>query len=56
MREIVNIRQLERFAGEITKDIADRYDLEPELVCAVIEDYGKEMGHKLATLIVVSEN
>ena len=56
MREVTNIRRLERVLSEIVKDIADRYNIEPEVVCAVIEEYGKAMGKRLAKLIVVSEN
>ena len=56
MREVVNIRQLSRVVGKITQDIAVKYDIEPELVCAVIEDYGRAMGSRLAKLIIISEN
>ena len=56
MREIVNIRQLAMVLGEITRDIAVKYNLDPEVVCAVIDDYGKEMGSKLTKMIVISEN
>ena len=56
MREIVNIRQLARFLGEITEDIAYRYNVEPEVVCAIVDDYGREMGKQLRKLIVISEN
>ena len=56
MREVVNIRQLAMVLSEITKDIADRYNLDPEVVRAVIEDYGKLMGKQLKNLIVISEN
>lgn len=56
MREVTNIRQIERVLSGITKDIADKYNIEPEVVCAVIEEYGKAMGKRLAKLIVISEN
>ena len=56
MREVINIRQLERVLSEITKDIADKYNIEPELVCAVIEDYGRAMARQTKNLIIISEN
>lgn len=56
MREVINIRRLERVLSEITRDIAGKYDIEPELVCAVIEDYGRAMGRQTKNLIIVSEN
>lgn len=56
MREVTNIRRLEKVLSEITKDIADKYDIEPEVVCAVIEDYGRAMGRQTKNLIIISEN
>ena len=51
-----NIQQLERVLSGIVKDIAAKYDIEPELVCAVIEDYSKLIGRQTKNLIIVSEN
>jgi len=56
MKEVTNIRQLERIVHRTFHEVAYKYDIDPDLVGEIIADYSKLMERQLEKRIIVSEN
>lgn len=56
MREVVNIRQLQRLVHQSFHEVALKYDIDVDLVAEIIEDYSRTMEKQIEGRIIISEN
>lgn len=56
MKEVTNIKQLEKIVHETFHEVADKYDIDVDLVGQIIEYYSKLMERQIVARIIVSEN
>jgi len=56
MKEVVNHRQLEYLIHRVFHDLADKYELDVDLVGEVIKEYCEVMEENIRAIIVISEN
>lgn len=56
MKEVTNIKQLEELVHWASHEVADKYDIDADLVGQIIEYYSKLMERQIVARIIVSEN
>ena len=56
MKEVTNIKQLERIVHQTFYEVAYKYNVDVDLVGEIIADYSKLMERQLERRIIVSEN
>jgi len=56
MKEVTNIKQLELLVHQAFYEVADKYNVDVDLVGEIIVDYSKLMEKQLEKRIIISEN
>lgn len=56
MSKVINQDQLERLIHQTFHDLADKYDLDVDLIAEIITDYCEALEDELEARIMVSEN
>ena len=52
----IELKQIERLVHQTFHDLADKYDMDVDLIGEIISDYCEIMGNQLEARIIVSEN
>ena len=52
----MELKKIEKLVHQAFHDLADKYDMDVDLVAEIISDYCEIMGNQLEARIIVSEN
>ena len=56
MSKVITTKQIERLVHQAFHDLADKYDLDVDLIAEIISSYSMMMDNRLEARIIVSEN
>ena len=56
MSEVSNLEPMERIIHQAFHDIADKYDIDVDLVAEIIEEYDELMSRELRGRIIIDVN
>ena len=56
MSKVNEAKQIERLVHQAFHDLADKYDMDVDLIAEIISDYSAMMDKQLEARIIVSEN
>jgi len=56
MSEVIKTKQIEKLVHQTFHDLADKYDMDVDLISEIIGDYYEAIDNQLEGRIIVSEN
>jgi len=56
MNKAINTNQLEQLVHQAFHDLADKHNMDVDLIAEIISDYSEMMDNQLEARIIVSEN